>query len=182
MSFTNLYYKRTAATEKACFVCFKPTPLVLATAQTVDFFYVCPGHLTDRGFASPLSSEPEKPQVGAEEIAKVKQEWEDKQKAKKEKADAAKEKEKDSEKDGDKKGKDPDESTSSNKADTKWSRPAASTSPSPAPSGSTTPKHERYALHRDFYAMRQTEHRKRRQTAQAKQLAPQLPRAPRGNP
>ncbi|KAG6907839.1 hypothetical protein DXG01_007221 [Tephrocybe rancida] len=176
MLFNNIYYKRTTATAKACYVCYKPTTTVLATINTTDFLYTCPGHLSDHGFASTLGGEDgadgaRKVVLSDEEIAKVKEEWEEKQKRKKEKEKEDKEKkEKDGEKD---KGKD--------KEDTKKDG-----SKSPPMSGSLTaktppaPVHERYALHRDFFAMRQGEHRKRRQAAQAKDLAPRLPFAPRG--
>ncbi|KAF9008649.1 DUF1742-domain-containing protein [Hymenopellis radicata] len=166
MSFTNVYYKRTAATPKACYVCYKPTPIVLATINTVDFLYTCESHLKDRGFASQIQDEHAAPAASPEEIAKVKAEWEEKQKRKKEKEQ---EKAKGKDKDGDDK----------DNGDKEKSKSPAPVSP-PAPS-TPTATHQRYALHRDYYAMRQNEHRKRRQTAQAKDLAPQLPSAPRGS-
>ena len=52
--------------------------------------------------------------------------------------------------------------------------------PSPAPSPKPTSTHQRYTLHRDFFAMRLAVHRKRRQSAQAKEVAPRLPITPRG--
>ncbi|KAJ7591368.1 AAA-ATPase Vps4-associated protein 1-domain-containing protein [Mycena floridula] len=142
MSFTNVYYKRTTATAKACFICYKPTTTVLATINAVDFVYTCSGHLSDPGFASPIASESSKPALSAEEIAKIKEEYEEKQRKK---AEKEKEKEK-----------------------AKVVTPA-----SPA-----TPSHEKFQLHRDFFAMRLQEHRKRRQTAQAKELAPRFPGVP----
>lgn len=56
----------------------------------------------------------------------------------------------------------------------------------PSPSSSSlstpgTPAHQKYTLHRDIFALRLAEHRKQRQTAQAKELAPRLPGAPRGS-
>jgi len=55
------------------------------------------------------------------------------------------------------------------------------TSPTAAGSGSgtATPTHKRYSLHRDFFTMRQAEHRRKRQTKQTQELAPRLPGAPR---
>ena len=53
--------------------------------------------------------------------------------------------------------------------------PASSAATSPAP---PTPTHQRYTLHRDIFALRLAEHRRRRQAAQAKELAPRLPGAP----
>ncbi|KAF9057440.1 VPS4-associated protein 1 [Panaeolus papilionaceus] len=169
MSFTNLYYKRTAGTPKACYVCYKPTTTVLATINTVDFLYTCPTHLVDPGFASLVSEPKATPAISAEEIAKVKAEWEEKQKKK-----AEKEKEKEKEKDEKDNSKDKDSDGEKKVASS--SRTSASPAlPSSAPA---TPSHERYALHRDFFAMRQSEHRRRRQTKQAKELAPRLPGAP----
>ncbi|KAF9534961.1 VPS4-associated protein 1 [Crepidotus variabilis] len=171
MSFTNLYYKRTTGTAKACYVCYKPTTTVLATINTVDFLYTCLGHLSDSGFASQIKDEPKAtPAVTAEEIARVKAEYEEKQKKKAEKEkEKAKEESKDKESDKEKEKDD--------KADTKVAQPPIPSVPA-TPSGQSTPSHERYTLHRDFFSMRQAEHRKRRQTAQAKDLAPRLPAAP----
>jgi hypothetical protein len=182
MSFTNLYYKRTTATEKSCYICFKSTTTCLATAQAVDFLYVCPGHLTDRGFASQLgetsdgvqSNAARKLDLSPEEIEKVKEEWEEKQRKKKEK-----EKEDKKVKENEKNKKDSDGSDKKTEEESKKSKaksPVTSAPSSPPPSA---PKHERYALHRDYFAMRLAEHRKRRQATQAKQLAPRLPGAPR---
>ena len=153
---------------------------MLATGNTVDFLYTCDSHLVDPGFASKVV---ENVDVGGtktsglspEEIAKVKAEWEERQARKKEKAkEQKKAKESDKDKDGeDKEGK-------SNKDHKGSSTPAKASSP-PAPVTSTTPQpaHQRYILHRDIFSMRQAEHRKRRQQAQANQLAPLLPQAPR---
>ena len=149
--------------------------MVLATAQIVDFIYVCENHLSDPGFASPIgeSSGAGNAKVGLspEEIAKVKEDWEMKQKRKaektkekeKEKKEGAGEKDKDKETEQKKNGKDPVPVT----------LPSTPTTP--------TPTHKRYALHRDIFAMRISEHRKRRQAAQAKELAPRLPGAPRSS-
>ncbi|ETW84257.1 hypothetical protein HETIRDRAFT_381711 [Heterobasidion irregulare TC 32-1] len=178
MSFTNVYYKRATATPKACFVCYKPTTTVLATASTIDFIYVCTTHLSDPGFATQLgesrdgigASAVKKIGLSAEEIAKVKEEWEEKQRLKKEKAEQKKDK--DAVK---------DEGTGKDKSQTKDSAntPSPSTPSAPTPTAATTPSHERYSLHRDFFAMRLAEHRKRRQTKQMQELAPRLPGAPR---
>ncbi|KAF5333366.1 hypothetical protein D9611_002246 [Ephemerocybe angulata] len=149
MSFTNVYYKRTAATAKACYVCYRPTTTVLATVNTVDFIYACPGHLTDHNFATRIVDEsgPVKGSVSPEEIAKIKQEWEEKQKKKQEK-----EKEEEKAKEDDKKDKKKDEAGS--KEGSKSPKPPGALSPASGPStpAATAPKHERYSLHRDFYA------------------------------
>ncbi|KAK7470971.1 hypothetical protein VKT23_002385 [Stygiomarasmius scandens] len=179
MSFTNLYYKRTTGTAKPCYICFKPTTTVLATINTVDFLYTCDNHLTDRGFASPVGESGDgaggakKMELSAEEIAKVKEEYDERQRKKAEKEKDKEEKEKDKEKEGENKEKEAEV-----KSKTK-DKPAALSSTGAA----TPPKatHERYTLHRDYFAMRLAEHRKRRQTAQAKDLAPRLPGVPKGN-
>ncbi|KAI9574503.1 DUF1742-domain-containing protein [Boletus coccyginus] len=193
MVFPNLYYKRTAAAAKACFVCYKPTATVLATIDTADFFYTCPIHLTDRGFAT-RAPEPEpgpkKPSVSPEEISKVKQEWEEKQRQKK---DKVQEKE-GSQVDGDGKngegvhtdaeGKEADVATKAGQREEEKPATAVkavvipSTSPSEEPT--SRPTHERYVLHRTIFALRTADHRRRRQAVQTKNLAPRLPGAPTG--
>jgi len=68
-----------------------------------DFFYVCPSHLKDRGFCSPIvdqaAVEAKKKKEMEEEVERVKKEYEEKQKKKKEK-EKEKEKSKDKDKDG----------------------------------------------------------------------------------
>ena len=161
---------QTAGTPKPCFVCYRPTPIVLATAQTVDFIYTCESHLKDPGFASQIAGDaPSKPGLSAEEIAQVKADWEEKQKRK---AEKAKEKEVEKEKGDDKDGGKSKDESSKDKSTPKV------TSPAPAPTPQQ-PSHEKYALHRDMFALRTAEHRRRKQTAQVKELAPRLPGAPR---
>ncbi|KAF9468896.1 hypothetical protein BDZ94DRAFT_1244858 [Collybia nuda] len=111
-----------------------------------------------------------------DEIAKIKKEWEQKQQAKLEKEkEAEREKEKDKEKkESDTKNEDKDKGTKIVESESPRT-PVSTSTPTPS-----TPAHERYALHRDFFAMRQGEHRKRRQVTQAKELAPRLPGAPSG--
>jgi hypothetical protein len=144
----SLNSRQTAGTAKACYVCYKPTTTVLATLNTVDFLYTCDAHLTDRGFASKVVDEstPKKDAVSPDEIAKLKKEWEDQQKKKAEKEKAAKEKEKEKK---DEKDKDKDEtkpsSSKTSPSDTPSIPGSLSSSPPPA-------SHERYTLHRDFFA------------------------------
>ncbi|XP_006459976.1 hypothetical protein AGABI2DRAFT_202508 [Agaricus bisporus var. bisporus H97] len=179
MSFQNLYYKRTAGTAKACFVCYRPSTTVLATINTVDFIYVCPSHLSDLNFASQVKEET-KSQVTTEEIAKVKAEWEEKQKRKKEKekeaAKAEKEKKTEEKKGEGQESKDKADDKKEDKPDSRTTTPSR-----PSPSTAPAPAHERYILHRDFFAMRQGEHRRRRQTAQAREMGTRLPGAPSGS-
>jgi len=172
MSFTNLYYKRTTGTPKACYVCYKPSTTVLATLNTTDFFYTCDTHLTDPGFATIVKSENDgKSTLSAEEIAKVKKEWEEAQKRKEEKEAETKKKAEEA-----KDTKSTEGETSSKPTKKPVSVPGTWTPPPPA-----SPTHQKYILHRDMFSLRQSEHRRRRQAAQAKSLAPRLPGAPRGD-
>ncbi|KIM83825.1 hypothetical protein PILCRDRAFT_69007 [Piloderma croceum F 1598] len=181
MSFTNLYYRRATGTPKACYVCYKPTTTVLATINATDFIYTCDMHLTDTGFANSVEGSDgagaaQKPGLSAEEIAKVKQDWEDLQRRKKEKEETKKKEKDDKEKRENEKaeGKEDKETVKqTSKVPGAWTPPS---SKSPPP----TPTHQRFTLHRDIFALRLSDHRKRRQTAQAKLLAPRLPGAPQG--
>jgi hypothetical protein len=168
-------------TAKACWICYKETTTVLASASSVDrpvltvltadrssslglylppprtlvlrlaldkadFLYVCPSHLTDRNFATSLAA-PTPPADAAaasgptkEQIAAVIAEYEARKGKDKDKAKSADDKEK-----GD--GK-------------KAESPGAYLTPS-APAPAPMPTHNVFALHRDFYAMRLAELRKR---------------------
>ncbi|KAG2339824.1 DUF1742-domain-containing protein [Suillus weaverae] len=172
MSFPNLYYKRTTATAKACYICYKPTNAVLATIDTSDFLYTCTVHLSDHGFATRVLEPESENKIGisVEEIAKLREEWEEKQRRKKEKEKADKDKDKTAD-EGEKKE---DDSKSEKSSKVPGSLPT---------SGSLSPRptHEKYILHRDIFALRVSEHRRRRQTSQAKDLAPRLPGAPRSS-
>ena len=121
--------------------------------------------------------------MSKEEIERIKAEWEAKEARKKEKdkgKDKGKEKEKDSKtKSSGKDVGDGAENEEGKKGATK--SPSPSGTPTGAGSGVATPTHKRYSLHRDFFAMRQAEHRRRRQTNQMQELAPRLPGAPRGS-
>ncbi|KAH9907837.1 DUF1742-domain-containing protein [Xylariomycetidae sp. FL2044] len=112
MSFPNIWHHRKVAdtSAKACEVCFKPSTSVLITPEKQDFFYVCAGHLGDRGFCSPIVDEAavaakKKQREMEEELERVKKEYEDKQRKKKEK-EAGKQSESEKDKDKDKKKED----------------------------------------------------------------------------
>lgn len=120
-SFPNIYTHRKVAdtASKACEICYKPSTSVLVTPENKvkskpssqssqgvsvltsaqDFFYVCVGHLKDRGFCSPIIDEAavaaKKKKEMEAEVERVKLEFEEKQKKKKEKE---KEKDKDQDK------------------------------------------------------------------------------------
>lgn len=121
----------------------------------MDFVYTCPGHLKDPGFASAVgesndgASGARKMGLSPEEIAKVKEEWEEKQKKKLEKEKLAKEKEKaEKEKNKDKDDNKDEESKDKGKDKKASTKLPGSLSPTPP----VTPTHERYALHRDYFA------------------------------
>lgn len=123
--------------------------------NTVDFIYTCPNHLNDHNFATRIVDEaPAKSSVSPEEVAKIKQEWEEKQKRKQEKEkEQAKEKEKEKAKEDGKKDEKKDEegSSSKSKEGSKSPKPPGAL-PASGTSTPSTPTHEKYALHRDFYA------------------------------
>ncbi|KAJ2981445.1 hypothetical protein NUW58_g6687 [Xylaria curta] len=104
MSIPNIWHHRKVADTSArgCEICFKPSTSVLITPDKQDFFYVCPAHLKDRGFCSPIIDHEavaaaKKKREMDEEVERLKKEYEEKQR-KKEK-EAEKEKDKDKEKD-----------------------------------------------------------------------------------
>ncbi|KAI0202689.1 DUF1742-domain-containing protein [Astrocystis sublimbata] len=113
MSLPNIWHHRKVAdtSAKGCEICFKPSASVLVTPDKQDFFYVCPAHLKDRGFCSPIIDHEavaaaKKKKEMDDEVERLKKEYEEKQRKKKEK-EAEKEKDKDKDKDKDKKdGKD----------------------------------------------------------------------------
>ena len=109
----------------------------------------------------------------AEEIAQIKADLEEKQKRK---AEKAKQKEGDKGKGENKDGAKPKEDSSKGKS---TNSPPKVTSPAPTPTPQPS-SHEKYALHRDLFSLRTADHRRRRQAAQAKELAPRLPGVPRG--
>ena len=112
--------------------------------------------------------------LSPEEIAKVKEEWEERQRQKK-KAEKGKAKEKETEKEKDKVNEKEKEKVKVNDNGSS-NVDRGETNPIPP-----TPTHQRYTLHRDFFAMGLSEHRQRKRTAQAQELAPRLPATPRGN-
>jgi len=55
----NIYHKRLVADSaaKQCDICYRPSTCVLITPDQSDWFYICPGHLKDRGFCSPAGDD-----------------------------------------------------------------------------------------------------------------------------
>ncbi|KAB5554315.1 VPS4-associated protein 1 [Coniochaeta sp. 2T2.1] len=115
MSFPNNYIHRKVAetSQKSCEICFKLSTSVLITPDNKDFFYVCPSHLKDTGFCTPVvdqaALEARKKKELEAEVERVKKEYEEKQRKKKEKEkkdaenSGEKGKDKESKKDEDKK-------------------------------------------------------------------------------
>ena len=76
---------------------------------------------------------------------------------------------------------DKDKDKEDGKESSKDTKPMSSAPTPVAPTPvARTPTHQRFTLHRDMFALRLSEHRKRRQAAQAKELAPRFPGAPLG--
>ncbi|KAJ8059970.1 hypothetical protein OCU04_011585 [Sclerotinia nivalis] len=178
-SFPNIWTHRKVAdtASKPCEICYKPSASVLITPENKDFFYVCPSHLKDRGFATPIIDEAaiaaKKKKELDDEIERVKQEFEEKQKKKKEKETSKKDdKEKDS-KDKNNEGKADEKKTDEKKSDT----PASSAQIS-------TPGEEPrvFSLKKTFYQQRLDKKkqaeiaRRNRERLQNPNLFPQVPK------
>ncbi|KAJ5725771.1 uncharacterized protein N7483_007128, partial [Penicillium malachiteum] len=157
MSLTNIYHLRRVAdtSAKSCLICYKPSTSVLITPDNKDFFYVCPAHLQDRHFCTPIvdkegEAKRQKEEALAKEIEKVKQEYEEKQRRKKEKAKDEKDKDKDDSKDKDKSASDSktkDEKERDDKIDSiKNASSDSDTKPDNSP--------RIFELHKNFYQMR----------------------------
>ncbi|KAI4870595.1 DUF1742-domain-containing protein [Hypoxylon rubiginosum] len=91
MSIPNIWNHRKVAdtSAKACEICFKPSTSVLITPENKDFFYVCPSHLKDRGFCTPIIDHEaiaaKKKKEMDDEVERVKKEYEEKQRKKQQK-------------------------------------------------------------------------------------------------
>ncbi|CAF9914343.1 hypothetical protein IMSHALPRED_001885 [Imshaugia aleurites] len=85
MALVNVWHLRRVAdaSAKPCDICYKPTTSVLITPDSKDYFYVCPGHLKDRGFCIPVIDEAEaaakkKKEEMDREIELIKKEYDEK--------------------------------------------------------------------------------------------------------
>ncbi|CAG7930895.1 unnamed protein product [Penicillium olsonii] len=161
MSLTNVYHVRRVAetSAKTCMICYKPSTTVMITPDNKDFFYVCPAHLQDRHFCSPIidtegQAKRQKEEAMAKEIEKIKKEYEEKQRRKKEqKASSKDEDEKDKDKDESKdKSKDTPETnkTDEKERDDKIASIRKDTSTEAKPDESPRV----FSLHKNFYQMR----------------------------
>ncbi|KAI4629287.1 uncharacterized protein J4E87_003551 [Alternaria ethzedia] len=153
----NLWHLRRVADNaaKACWICYKPSTSVLITPTNKDFFYICPGHLVDRGFCQPEADEAKrvadqkKQEELDREIEAVKKEYEEKQKLKREKR-KGKDKEKDKEKEKEAKGKEAEEDKQDEKAkDDKIKELSKTKDQAQAELGPRI-----YQLNKNFYQMR----------------------------
>ncbi|KAJ5542166.1 hypothetical protein N7535_004589 [Penicillium sp. DV-2018c] len=127
----------------------------MITPDNKDFFYVCPAHLQDRHFCSPIvdtegQAKRLKEEAMAKEIELVKKEYEEKQRRKKERENASSKDDKDK-KD---KGKDKD-STEPNDNDEKVRDDKIASIRKDSKSETKTDDSPRvFSLHKNFYQMR----------------------------
>lgn len=173
MSFPNVWHHRKVAdaSAKGCDICYKQSTSVLITPEKQDFFYVCPVHLEDTRFCTPIMDHDaiaaKKKKEMDEELERVKKEYEEK-KRKKEK-EKGKDKDEDSKADDEKK----DETKSKDKED----KEASSSSQEEEP--------RIFALQKNFYQQRVD---KKRQAEMAKRNRERLsnpnlfPSVPKGAP
>jgi len=146
MAFQNVYSHRKVAdtSSRSCEICYKLSTSVLVAPDNKDFFFVCPSHLKDTGFCTPIVDEAavaaKKKRELEAEVERVKQEFEEKQRKKKEK-------EKDKEKAGDKKDSEKKEKEEERK---KAEEKKPETPPTPAPDEEPRV----FALKRAFYQQR----------------------------
>ncbi|KAK1623360.1 VPS4-associated protein 1 [Colletotrichum phormii] len=196
MSFSNIYTHRKVAEKaaKGCDVCYRATSSVLVAPENKDFFYVCPSHLKDKNFCSPIidkeAVEAKKKKALEDEVERVKKEYEDKQKKKKEKEEKEKEKdkekekekEKDKEKDKDDKKTEDEKKEDSAKASCLISKDGTDT---PTPAAEDEPRI--FALRKNFFGARlekkrQMEIAKRnRERLQQPNLFPSVPKGMPGS-
>ncbi|KAJ5787232.1 hypothetical protein N7457_002222 [Penicillium paradoxum] len=163
MPLTNVYHVRRVAdtSAKACLICYKPSTSVMITPDNKDFFYVCPAHLQDRHFCSPIvdtegQAKLLKEEAMAKEIEKVKKEYEEKQRRKKEREKASSKddkEEKDKSKDDSK-----DKSKDSSEANTNDEKDRDDKIASIRKGSETETKLDDspriFSLHKNFYQMR----------------------------
>ncbi|KAI1494315.1 VPS4-associated protein 1 [Biscogniauxia mediterranea] len=152
--FPNIWHHRKVAdtSAKGCEICYKPSTSVLVTPENKDFFYVCPSHLKDRGFCSPIvdheAAEARRKKEMDEELEKIKKEYEEKQKKKKEK-EAEKKDDKSKDKD-----KDKDKDDESSKKDEKKEDAKSNDKDTTKPEQKTEEEPRVFALQRTFYQQR----------------------------
>ncbi|KAJ5426831.1 hypothetical protein N7465_001901 [Penicillium sp. CMV-2018d] len=163
MSLTNVYHVRRVAdtSAKACLICYKPSTSVMITPDNKDFFYVCPAHLQDKHFCSPIidtegQAKRLKEEALAKEIEAIKKEYEEKQRRKKEREKASSKdnkEEKDKGKD-DPKDKDNDASESNVNDEKDRDDKIASIQKGSGTETKSDDSPRVFSLHKNFYQMR----------------------------
>ncbi|KAK6524272.1 hypothetical protein TWF694_005926 [Orbilia ellipsospora] len=156
LPFQNVYIHRKVAetSSKPCMVCLKSSTSVLITSCQKDFFYICPVHLSDRGFATAMvdeaaEAEKKKKEEMDKELEKIKKEYEEKMKRKEEKK---KDKDKDKDKDkGKEKAKDTESPDKEKPEDEKPKVEKAV----------EVPSFSEYQLHRNFFNIRLDKYREK---------------------
>ncbi|CAI7677808.1 hypothetical protein N7455_005630 [Penicillium solitum] len=163
MSLTNVYHVRRVAdtSAKACLICYKPSTSVMITPDNKDFFYVCPAHLQDKHFCSPIidtegQAKRLKEEALAKEIEKIKKEYEEKQRRKKEREKAASKDDKEEKDKGKDEPKDKDKDASESNVNDEKDRDDKIASIQKG-SGTETKSDDSprvFSLHKNFYQMR----------------------------
>ncbi|KAJ5931536.1 hypothetical protein N7516_006025 [Penicillium verrucosum] len=163
MSLTNVYHVRRVAdtSAKACLICYKPSTSVMITPDNKDFFYVCPAHLQDKHFCSPIidtegQAQRLKEETLAKEIEKIKKEYEEKQRRKKEREKASSKDNKEEKDKGKDESKDKDKDAPESNVNDEKDRDDKIASIQKA-SGTETKSDDSprvFSLHKNFYQMR----------------------------
>ena len=152
----NVYTRRLVAeaSAKACWICFKPSSTVLIN-EDQDFFYICPGHLTDPKFATAKDAEDLAKKKKDEEIEKeieaVKKEFAEKMRKKMGRR-RQKEFEKDGKKPEDEKKKDEEEEK---KLEKEQDEKLKELEKKKEPEKAKVEGPRIFELHKNFYQMRQ---------------------------
>ncbi|KAJ5529891.1 hypothetical protein N7527_003284 [Penicillium freii] len=163
MSLPNVYHVRRVAdtSAKACLICYKPSTSVMITPDNKDFFYVCPAHLQDKHFCSPIidtegPAKRLKEEALAKEIEAIKKEYEEKQRRKKEREKASSKDNKEEKDKGKDEPKDKDKDASESNPNDEKDRDDKIASIQKG-SGTETKSDDSprvFSLHKNFYQMR----------------------------
>ncbi|KUM65350.1 hypothetical protein ACN42_g1718 [Penicillium freii] len=163
MSLPNVYHVRRVAdtSAKACLICYKPSTSVMITPDNKDFFYVCPAHLQDKHFCSPIidtegQAKRLKEEALAKEIEAIKKEYEEKQRRKKEREKASSKDNKEEKDKGKDEPKDKDKDASESNPNDEKDRDDKIASIQKG-SGTETKSDDSprvFSLHKNFYQMR----------------------------
>ncbi|KAI3117530.1 hypothetical protein CBS147330_9456 [Penicillium roqueforti] len=164
----------------------------MITPDNKDFFYVCPAHLQDKNFCSPIvdtegQAKRLKEEEMAKEIEKIKKEYEEKQRRKKEREKASNKDNKEEKDKGKDKPKDEDKAASDSNAKDEKDRDDKIASIQKG-SGTETKSDDSpriFSLHKNFYQMRIDRLRSIEMTKRNQERLRQpslFPSVPSGNP